>query len=238
MRIFVVNPNTSKSMTDHLRRELEAIKREDTELKVVCSEYGPITIESAYDEALAQPATLERVQEANDEGYDAVILACFSDPALDAAKEISEIPVIGIEESTMHVAAMLGHKFSVTTGGPNRVPTRELHARKHGLESRFASALVMNMPVAEMDANPDKAKARILEVAREAVREDGTEVIILGCAGLSGYAEDLERELGVVVLDPSAVALKIAEALVELGIRHSKFARYATPPEKEIKRKA
>ena len=238
MRIFVINPNTSKSMTDHLRQELERIKRADTELKVVCSEYGPITIESAYDEALAEPATLERVRQANEEGYDAVILACFSDPALDAAKEISDIPVVGIEEATMHIASMLGHKFSVTTSGKNRVPTRDLHARKHGLESRFASSLVLDMSVAEMDAKPEEAKARILAVAREAVAEHGTEVIILGCAGLAGYAEDVERELGVVVLDPSSVALKVAEALVDLGLRHSKIARFATPPEKEIKEKA
>ena len=238
MRIFVVNPNTSKSMTDHLRRELEKIKRADTELKVVCSEYGPITIESAYDEALAEPATLERVRQANEEGYDAVILACFSDPALVAAKEISDIPVVGIEEATMHIASMLGHKFSVTTSGKNRVPTRDLHARKHGLESRFASSLVLDMSVAEMDAKPEEAKARILAVAREAVAEHGTEVIILGCAGLAGYAEDVERELGVVVLDPSSVALKVAEALVDLGLRHSKIARFAPPPEKEIKEKA
>ncbi len=238
MRIFVINPNTSKSMTDHLRQELERIKRADTELKVVCSEYGPITIESAYDEALAEPATLERVRQANEEGYDAVILACFSDPALDAAKEISDIPVVGIEEATMHIASMLGHKFSVTTSGKNRVPTRDLHARKHGLESRFASSLVLDMSVAEMDAKPEEAKARILAVAREAVAEHGTEVIILGCAGLAGYAEDVERELGVVVLDPSSVALKVAEALVDLGLRHSKIARFAPPPEKEIKEKA
>jgi allantoin racemase len=237
MRIFVINPNTSESMTDHIRRELEKIKRPDTELKVVCSEYGPITIESAYDEALAQPATLERVQQANDEGYDAVILACFSDPGLDAAKEISEIPVIGIEEATMHVAAMLGHKFSITTSGYNRVPTRELHARERGLENSFASTLVLEMSVAEMDAKPEKAKARILEVAREAVAGAGTEVIILGCAGLAGYAEDVERELGVVVLDPTSVALKVAEAMVDLGLRHSKVRRYARPPVKEIKEK-
>jgi allantoin racemase len=235
MQIFVINPNTSESMTDHIRRELEKVKRADTELTVVCPKHGPVSIESAYDEALAQPPTLELVRQANDEGYDAVILACFSDPALDAAKEISDIPVIGIEESTMHVAAMLGHKFSITTAFRNRVPTRELHARKHGLESAYASTLVLNMSVLEMDAKPAETKARILEVARESVERDGAEVIILGCAGLAGYAEDVERELGVVVLDPSSVALKVAEALADLGLRHSKVGRFAKPPVKEIK---
>jgi allantoin racemase len=91
------------------------------------------------------------------------------------------------------------------------------------------------MSVLEMDANPEKAKGRILELARKAVEEEGVEVIILGCAGLAGYSEDIERELGVVVLDPTSVALKVAEAMVDLGLRHSKIGRFARPPVKEIK---
>jgi len=235
MRIFVINPNTSESMTDHVRRELERVKRADTELTVVNPQHGPVSIESAYDEALAIPPTLELVRRANEEGHDAVILACFSDPGLDAAKEISDIPVIGIEESTMHLASMLGHKFAVTTGDSARVPSKELDARLRGVETAYAGALSMDMPVLEMDAHPEEAKARILELGRQAVEAEGVEVIILGCAGLSGYSEDIERELGVVVLDPTSVALKVAEALVDLGVRHSKVRRFARPPEKEIK---
>jgi len=235
MRIFVINPNTSESVTAHVRHELEKIKRPDTELTVVNPEHGPVSIESVYDEALATPPTLELVRQANQEGYDAIVLACFSDPGLDAAKEVSEIPVIGIEEATLHVAAMLGHKFSITTTGRNRVPTREIHVRLRNVETAYASALVMDMPVLEMDAQPEKAKARILALAREAIKAQGAEVIILGCAGLAGYAEDIERELGVVVLDPSSVGLKIAEAIVDLGLSHSKVGRFAQPPAKEIK---
>jgi allantoin racemase len=235
MRIFVINPNTSESVTEHIRRELEKIKRSETDLMVVNPEHGPVSIESAYDEALATPPTLELVRQANEEACDAIVLACFSDPGLDAAKEISEIPVIGIEEASMHVAAMLGHKFSITTVFRSRVPTRDLHVRMRGLEDAYASALVMNMPVLEMDAHPEQAKARILELAREAVEKDGAEVIILGCAGLTGYAADVERELGVVVIDPTSVAFKMAEAIADLGLKHSKIARFAQPPDKEIK---
>jgi allantoin racemase len=130
---------------------------------------------------------------------------------------------------------MLGHKFSIMTSLSSRIPTRDLHVRLHGLESAFASAPALNMPVLEMDANPEKAKARILELARRAVQEDGAEVIVLGCAGLAGYAEDIERELGAVVLDPTSVAFKIAEAMADLGLRHSKTGRFAVPPVKEIK---
>ena len=101
-------------------------------------------------------------------------------------------------------------------------------------EAIFASAPAMNMPVLEMDANPTKAKARILELARKAVREDGAEVIVLGCAGLAGYAEDIERELGAIVLDPTSVAFKVAEAIADLGLRHSKVGHFAKPPVKQI----
>ncbi|NLE76263.1 MAG: aspartate/glutamate racemase family protein [Chloroflexi bacterium] len=235
MRIFVINPNTSESVTEHLRRELSKIKSPQTELTVVNPEHGPVSIESVYDETLAGPPTLELVKKANEEGYDAILIACYSDPALDAAKEVSDIPVIGIEEATMHLAATLGHKFGVTTTFRNRIAVRELHAAYRAVEGAYGGTLVTNMSVLEMDADPEQAKARILELAREAVERDHIEVIILGCAGLSGYAADIERELGVVVLDPSAVGLKTAEMVASLGLKHSKVARFQKPRPKLIK---
>lgn len=235
MRIFVINPNSSTSVTDHIRRALEEVRRPDTELTVVNPDKGPVSIESQYDRELVKPYVLQLVREANEQGYGAVVIACFSDPGLDAAREISSIPVVGIEESTLHVAAMLGHKFSPVTAFRMHVPTRDLHARMLGFDHAYASTLMTEMSVLEMDANPDKTKRRILSLARRAVDDDGAEVIVLGCAGLSGYAKDIERELGVVVLDPTAVALKVAEVLADLGLCHSKAARFASPPVKEIK---
>jgi allantoin racemase len=232
MKIMVINPNTSKSMTDHLRSELEKIKRQDTHLTVICPDRGPEAIESALDEAYATPPTLELVKQANREGYQAVILACFSDPALEPAKEISQIPVVGIEESTLHIAAMLGARFCVVTPSKHRIPAKRTHVHKHGLDYFLASIRSLDMSVAETDANPEKTKKRVLEVAQKAVEEDGAEVIILGCAGMAGYGEEIEKKLRVKVLDPSAVALKIAEAIADLGLMHSKRALFATPPER------
>jgi allantoin racemase len=235
MKIMVINPNTSESMTNHIREELNRIKRPDTELTVVCAESGPETIESAYDEAHAVPPTLELVKRANEERYDAAILACFSDPGLDAAKEISEIPVIGIEEATLHIAAMLGAKFTVLTPRRERIPSKREDVCRRGLEHFLASIRSLDLSVAETDADPQKTKKKVLEVAKTAVEEDGAEVIILGCAGMAGYAPELESKLGVKVLDPSAVALKMAEAMVDLGLRHSKLGLFATPPNKKFK---
>jgi allantoin racemase len=235
MKIMVINPNTSESMTNHLRGELNRVKRSDTELAVVCPDKGPETIESAYDEAYAIPPTLELVEKANKEGYDAVILACFSDPGLEAAKEVSEIPVIGIEESCLHIAAMLGARFSIMTPRRQRIPNRKEHVHMRGMSHFLASVRSLDLSVAETDADPERTKKKVLEVARLATEKDGAEIIILGCAGMAGYAAELESKLGVKVLDPSAVALKVAEAMVDLGLTHSKLGLFATPPEKEFK---
>jgi len=235
MRIMVINPNTSISMTDHIREELMSLKRSDTELTVTCPDKGPETIESAYDEAYATPPTLELVKKANAEGYDAVVLACFSDPGLHAAREISSIPIIGIEESSLHVAAMLGAKFSIMTPRKTRIAAKQEEVHIRGMDYFLASVRSLDLSVAETDADPEKTKQRIFDVATKAVQEDGAEVIILGCAGMTGYAPELEKKLKIKIIDPTAVALKIAEAIVDLGLTHSKTGLYATPPEKVFK---
>jgi allantoin racemase len=232
MKIQIINPNTSVSMTEHLRKTLLSIKRVETELMVINPEHGPVTIECEYDEIYAAANMLPLIKKANEEGYDAIVIACFSDPGITAAREISRIPVIGIQESSLHVACMLGAKFTIITNRPQRIPHKHEQARKLGLESKLASVRPLNMSVAESDSQPERAKERIIEVARQAIEEDGAEVIVLGCAGMAGYDQDVERELGVVVLDPSSVALKMAEAFAELRLHHAHVGLYAPPPVK------
>jgi len=235
MKILVINPNTSESMTEHVRKELDQIKRPDTDLTVVCAERGPETIESAYEELFAAMATLEWVKKANRDGFDAVIIACFSDPGLEAAKEISDIPVIGIEEASLHMAAMLGARFTVITAKRERVASKREHVYRKGLDHFLASVRSLDLTIAETDSDPEKTKRRTLEVGKKAVEEDGAEVIILGCAGMAGYAPEIESKLHVKVLDPAAFALKMAEAMVDLGLSQSKIGLFATPPRKTFK---
>ena len=134
MKILVINPNTSESMTAHLARELMQLKAPGTELTVVNPEHGPVSIESAYDEALAIPPTLALIKQAEQDGYDAAVIACFSDPGLHAARELVSIPVIGIQEATLHVAAQLGFRFTITTTFPKRVPAKIEAVKANGLE--------------------------------------------------------------------------------------------------------
>ena len=229
MRILVINPNASEEMTSSIRSVLEGIKRSDTEVTVVRTEGAPTTIQSESDVAESTPRMLDIVRRANLEGYDAVVIACFSDPGLSAAREESDVLVLGIQETTLHMAAMLGHKFTILTPLSARIASKEQDVRRFKAEAALASVRALGMTVAETEADPVRTKAQILRVARDAMEEDGAEVIVLGCAGMVGYAEDVEKELGLVVLDPTTVAFKVGEALVDAGIRHAKTGLYATP---------
>ncbi len=235
MRILIINPNTSEAVTDQLRAVAQAAKRDDCEVTVVCAERGPVTIESSYDEAYAIGPTLDRVRQAAGEGYDAILLACFCEVGVEAAREISSIPVLGLEEPTLALALVLGEKFSVMTEKRPRVAMKKRHVRRYGLLERMASIRPLERSVAELTADPEGTKAAGLALARRMIEEDGAEVIIMGCAAMAGYSDALERELHVPVLDPLRVSLKMAEAVVDLGLTHSRVGLYAPPTPKEYK---
>ena len=233
MRILVINPNSSIEMTQSIRETLERIKRPDTSVEVVRLENAPRAIESATDGAMIVPDLLDKVRWANQENFDAVIIACFSDPGLEPAREVSDTLVLGIQQATLAVASMLGHKYSILTPLSARIPSKEQDVRRFRMDASCASVRALDLTVTQTEADPGLTKRRVKDVAKAAIEEDGAEVIILGCAGMVGYGEELERDLGVVVLDPTTVAFKMTEALVETGIRHSKRALFATPPTKD-----
>ncbi len=229
MRILVINPNSSLRMTDQIRDVLQRIKRPETELVVERVEGSPPAIASAYDAAAAALGVVDWVRWADGAGFHAVVIACFSDPGIEAAREVGRLLVLGIQETSLHLAAMLGHRFSILTTEASRVPAKEREVARAGLTGALASVRPLGLSVAQTEADPERTQARILEVGRAAVEEDRAEVLVLGCAGMVGYAAALERELGVVVIDPTAATFKICESLVELGLRHSKSALYKTP---------
>ncbi len=235
MKILIINPNTSEQMTDKIRTVAEAVKRDDCQVTVVCPEHGPITIESSYDEAYAIGPTTDLVKQANQEDYDAIILACFCDVGIEAAKEISSIPVLSLEEATLSVAILLGDKFGILTEKRPRVAMKKRHVRRYGLLERLASIRPLELSVAELDADPERTKAAGIALARRMVEEDGAEVIIMGCAAMAGYSDSLERELQIPILDPLKITLKITEAIVDAGLTHSRVGLYAPPTPKEFK---
>ncbi len=173
---------------------------------------------------------------ANTEGFDAIVLDCAGDPIIDAAREISTVPVVGPRQSSLHLALTLGTRFSIiTVQGSSLVRYMDSGVRKEGLDSFCSSVRCLAMPVLDIAKRPDDAQSELLEVARLAVSEDKADVIVLGCTGLS-HEVDLKpimEELGVPIIDPFVVAVKTAALLVESGLSHSKVA-YPFPPKKPI----
>jgi allantoin racemase len=202
-----------------------------TQVKVVDVPDGPASIESSYEEMLSVPATLEGVRRAEADGFDAVIVGCFGDPGLEAARELVQIPVIGPGESGMLLAASLGHRFSVITVLDSVIAAQEVQAYKAGVRDKLASVLATDIPVLSLMKDRDASLRRIVDVGRRAVEADRADSLVLGCMTMSflGIADEVSALLGVPVINAGRCALKAAETLVSMQMSHSKHA-FPTPP--------
>jgi len=238
MKIRVVIPSITKEFEALGLEQYSPGARPDTELSVALLDKGPASIESRYDEMVAVPDVVRKAVEAEKDGVDAVIIDCMADPGLEAAREMVSIPVIGPGETAMHVAAMLAHRFSVVTVLDSAAPMFDRHAARTGVAERLASVRAVNIPVLELGDTERVIKA-LTEQSAIAVTHDGAHLIVFGCTGMIGLAGDVKKGLedlgiaGVPVIDPAILAVKVAEAVVDMGLSHSKRT-YPLPPEKEI----
>lgn len=233
MRILVINPNTSASFTERIKVVLSGYALPTTEVVVVNPESGPRSIESIYDELLSAPGTLETILANPD--FDAYVIACYSDhPTVYAAREILTQPVLGIAEASMLMACMLGHRFSVVTTNDSWGPLLRDAVQHYGLGERCASIRTTGAPVLALESAEADTQKLILDGARQAIIEDGAEVICLGCAGMAGLDKQLEAELGVPVIDGVVAALKLLEGMVSYGVHTSKRCAYGRPGRKGL----
>ena len=238
MRIRVVVPSITKEYEALGLEQYSPGARPGTEISVTLLDKGPASIESRYDEIVAVPDIVRKVVAAEKDGVDAVIIDCMADPGVVASREMVSIPVIGPAETAMHVASMLAHRFSLLTVLDRAVPIFRELAHMAGVEGRLASVRAVNIPVLELSDTERVVKA-LVEQSVMAVREDGAHLIVFGCTGMIGLAEEVEKGLveqgiaDVPVIDPGVLAVKVAEAFVDLGLSHSKRT-YPQPPEKQI----
>ena len=201
-----------------------------TTVEVIDVASGPASIESAYEEMIAIPPTLDLILQCERDGYDAAIIGCFGDPGLEAARELCTMPVVGPCESAMLLAAGLGHKFSVLTIFDNLVPMMERLSHHAGVHAKLASVRPTNIPVLNLMDDPPATKARLIEVARACVQQDRADALLFGCMTMSflDMGDEIGAEVGVPVVNAGKAALKQAEMLVSMGLAHSKKA-WPTP---------
>lgn len=234
MKIVVLNPNTSPTMTAEIHAAAQAAAAPGTEIVSAHPEFGAVAIDSAAESYLSAVGVMDVVATRLADGTfdaDAVVLAGFGEHGKDALQEMLEVPVLDIAESAAHVAHLIGRRFSVVTTLARSIAPVEDRLLLAGLAAHCASVRACGLGTAEIDADPAGAVAAIVAEAERAVTEDGADVICLGCAGMAGVTAAITEKAGVPAVDGVAAAVGLAQMLVGLGLSTSKAGAYAPGPD-------
>jgi allantoin racemase len=226
-RLGLLNPNTDQRHTDAMAGVAHAALPAGCEVVAVTAARGPSSIESAADTAVAVGEVAAMVQ-ANP-GLDGYLISCFGDPGLDAARELSTAPVIGIGEAAFIAAGLVSGRFAVVTTLSRGIPALEDMIDGRGVLRRCAGVLALDIPVADQGAaHPDTTTA-IVAASQRAVEEHGAESLILACGGMADVARAVQDAVGVPVCDGVGFGAMLAFGLWRTGITTAKVGTYAAP---------
>ncbi|MGH1369739.1 MAG: aspartate/glutamate racemase family protein [Maritimibacter sp.] len=232
MKLCIINPNSTQAMTNKIVAAAQAVAAPHVEVLGRTALGAPASIEGQFDEIMCAPHLLREVAEAERQGCDAIVVACFDDPAIGACREIASGPVIGLCEAGIKAASMISTSFSIVTTLPRSVPLIEDLVHGYGLSRQCRNVRSVNLPVLALDEPGSNARALLRDEIQRAIKDDGAEAVVLGCAGMADLAEALSRETGIPVIDGVSAATKFAEALVGAGLTTSKIGAYAAPRQK------
>lgn len=237
IRIKVAIPNSGMDRDTLNAREsmLSRAVFPETQISVDCIPGGPISIESVTDEVTAGPYLLEAGRQTQREGYDAFVVYCFSDLAVDALRENLTIPVIGPGAVALAAADMLSNRFTVVTTVERNVSRTLRRLKQNPLcREKMASVRALNIPVAELRDDPKATMRYLSKLCQTAVEEDRADTLVLGCLGLAEYGDALEQEFGVKVIDPAFLALAWAEMAARLNLRPSRRSYGSVNTQEEV----
>ncbi|MBW2147464.1 MAG: aspartate/glutamate racemase family protein [Deltaproteobacteria bacterium] len=234
MKIRVIHAITglSASWLEREEKILRSYAKPDTQFEIVSIQRGAASIESYFDIYIGSLNTLRLVKEAEEKGCDGVIITCFGNASLDPAREIVNIPVVGSGQASMLLAAGLGHRFSVIGTVRSAADRHRMEVMKLGLETKLASVRCIESRVLSLHDDLEATLNAMVVAGGKAIEEDGAQVLIPGCFGMIGLAENMQQKLGVPVVDPAGASVKLAETLVDLKLSQSKLAFPIPPPKK------
>lgn len=231
MRILLINPNTSWAMTEKIAEAAREVAGPDVLIEAACPVDGAAAIESHTDEIAAAAAVVELItaDRAGSDPADAYVIACFGDPGLDAARELVEVPVLGIAEAAMHMASVSGRHFGVVTTLSRTLGRAHDLVSRYGMERACVSLAATGIPVLDLEDTGSPAVETIARFSAEAAA-GGADVVVLGCAGMADLCTELTARVGVPVVDGVAAAVGMASGMVRMGLGTSKRDEYALPP--------
>jgi len=231
MRLLIVNPNISQSVTDLIEAEARRSVSPGTSITMHTAEFGVAYIETRFEAMIGAYATAQLAAQ-HHPGHDAVVIAAFGDPGLGGLREVLPIPVLGLTESALASACLLGHRFSIIAISQRIQAWYREVVDANGLSSRLASIRALDRPLAGIAAVQTDHAPALRTLCERAVDEDGADVIILAGAPLAGLARTLRGQLPVPVVDGVSSAVRHAETLVALDPGRSTRGSFAPPPVK------
>jgi allantoin racemase len=234
MKLLVINPNISDDVTALIESEALRSAAPDTELVVRTAGHGVEYIETRFESLIAAGAVAEVITE-HAGGVDGVVVAAFGDPGLPALKELADVPVIGITEAALCAAALQGHRFSIIAISDRIRPWYLDCVERFGLGGRLASIRSINESLNAIGSVQQDFKETLLALSRQAVAEDGADVVILAGAPLAGLARELRGQIPVPVVDGISAGIRMAEAVVGLQSGPHRVGAFAPPPVKARK---
>ena len=223
--LIVINPNSSETVTAGIDAAMHPLRRLGVPIRCETLDEGPPGIENQRqaDLTIAPMLALAARLEPQALGY---VIACFGDPGLHALRDQTTLPVQGIQEAAITTALTLGQRFGVISILPASIPRHMRSFGAMGAMDRLAGDRALGLGVAEL-ADADRALSAMIETGRALRDQDGADVLIMGCAGMAGYAETLRRETGLPVVEPCQAAAALAIGQIVLGQSHAKGARHA-----------
>ena len=234
MRIKVINPNTTESMTRKIGAAALAVAAPGTGIIAVSPRQGPVSIEGHYDEAVSVIGLLEEVHAGEAAGVDGYVIACFGDPGLLAARELTAAPVIGIAEAAFHLATLISTRFSVVTTLGRTCIIAEHLLQSYGFAHHCRKVRAAEIPVLDLEDDGAAACERIIDECRRAKAEDGIGAIVLGCGGMADLTDEIREAVGLPIVEGVTAAVKLAESLVSLRLGTSKHGDLAFPRPKSF----
>lgn len=221
--LIIINPNSSQTVTDGIDRAVDPLRRFGVPIRCMTLAEGPPGIESQRQADLTIAPMLNLAAAQKDaSGY---VIACFGDPGLHALRDQTALPVVGIQEAAVMSALTLGQRFGVIAIMAASIPRHMRAFGAMGVLDRLAGDRALGLGVADL-ADPDKSLAAMIATGKRLRDEDGSDVLIMGCAGMAHYRETLESETGLPVVEPCQAGAALALSHIALNQSH-KGARHA-----------
>ncbi len=238
MRLHLINPNTSRAMTDKIAASAREVAGPGVLTTASCpaSGEGPAAIESHSDEAHAAVAVLREIERVEAEPAvvpDGFVIACFGDPGLDAARETATGPVVGIAEAAMHTAVLAGRTFGIVTTLSRTLGRAHDLVVRYGFGEACVAAYAADIGVLELEETRPEAYEAIAALCERAVHDDGADTVVLGCAGMTDLCQALSARVGVPVVDGVQAAVGLLAGLVRMGVGTSRRDEYAQVPRRK-----